>query len=117
MPELTFVRKLPYVGDCYYEVSPGVVSKLVTLYSANVAIKEAYEQGKLDAAPEWINVKEALPKSGESTFIYARPNAHGGLSVGIGYRAVNGTYRTESGLTETGMSYWMPLPAAPKQEK
>ena len=84
-----------------------------------------YEQGKRDAVPEWINVEDRLPERYTEVMVWPYPSeqvmtAQFGLvrkeSAPCWHYS---TYESNWGWEERDCNptHWMPLPAAPKQEK
>lgn len=72
-----WVQRLSYTKPC---VPPDSIRNLVLLSD--------------DLHNRWQPMRD-IDKA-DSTFIWARPNGRGGWGVGIGYRTVSDTYRTET---------------------
>lgn len=81
------------------------------IIDAENAITAAYEQGRKDAVPTWISVNDRLPESGTYTC-----SGHGGTRF-ICFLQKGEWWRNTGSKRVDGITHWMPLPAAPKQEK
>lgn len=63
---------------------------------------------------KWVSVKERLPEDGECVLFYNRHYATGMAEV------INGGFydvTRETSGEMTGVTHWMNLPAAPKEDK
>lgn len=65
--------------------------------------------------PKWISVKDKLPKGFEPVLV-ARPQPGGTFKVEQGCYHTGGWWKVYGSLVK-GVSYWMPLPAPPKEER
>ena len=86
--------------------------KIEALRAENESLKQQVEQGKQDAMPEgWISIKDRLPEDKDTCDgRVAALDEDGVAMIGLAF--------CKSILTSNGRATrWMPLPAAPKQEK
>ena len=70
---------------------------------------QAWKAAKQQAVPEWIPVSERLPMDGENVLIFDKYCTHGSIYTLMYYDGFM--------LKHKGVTHWMPLPAAPEQNK
>ena len=70
---------------------------------------QAWKAAKQQAVPEWIPVSERLPMDGENVLIFDKYCTHGSIYTLMYYDGFM--------LKHKGVTHWMPLPAAPEQQK
>ena len=63
---------------------------------------------------QWISVKERFPEIGQRVLVYDKNGVQGGWDIDIEKR-VEGDFWSEGGI-HSGITHWMPLPEAPKEE-
>ena len=85
----------------------GLTPRLITL-AIDWAI-EQLDKSKSQAVPEWIQVSERLPMDGENVLIFDKYCTHGSIYTLMYYDGFM--------LKHKGVTHWMPLPAAPEQQK
>ena len=94
-------------------------SKRELLDKAADAIEKLYDEDAYDLGycacldNKWISVKDRLPDSFKPVIV-CREKAKGEFIVEQGHRDVNGWWKVYGTRTKN-VSYWMPLPEAPKE--
>ena len=87
-------------GDGYKNISTTIL-----FAGFRIGLKAA----KAQAVPEWIPVSERLPMDGEKVLIFDKYCTHGSIYTLMYYDGFM--------LKHKGVTHWMPLPAAPEQQK
>ena len=140
------LRELKEMADAYLithqwderdaETCARAAGEIEYLRAENEVLKKQVEQGKRDAVPEWISVEDRVPEIGRTPILVSvswtkycehedgSPTEVSGVDVTEGeYVPAHGecgnyfdSYQGQHGDWQR-ITHWMPLPAAPKQEK